>query len=148
MTKETSQTAPKKIALDDLDTVAASSKAAKMELRHPVTKAPLGQFIWVYGKDSEQVSEYTRELVNANIRKQAAMERRGETPDPGTVEEGEKRSINILVAATADFEGVNYDGQEPYPFSAQNARKLYSERKWVREQVDAFMGNLENFMSA
>jgi hypothetical protein len=35
---------------------------------------------------------------------------------------------------------------EALPFNAKNVLKVYSEQLWVRGQVDAAIGDLENFI--
>jgi hypothetical protein len=137
-----------KTALDlgSLDTAAACDKGFELELAHPITRAPLGQFITVVGKDSKQFRDHVRRASNDRLRKQATQQRRGKDMEPPTVEQIEAEAIELLVNCTTGFREVNYGG--PLTYSEANARKLYTEQSWVRSQVDEAIGDLENFMSA
>lgn len=134
-----------------LSTQAACEKGFELELKHPVTKAPLGVFITVLGKDSHTFRNFTRERGNAMIRKQVELQRRGKQVEPPTLEQAEKDSIDLLVAVTTgwrtgDEPTVTHDGRA-LPFNADNVRFLYKE-SWIRDQVDEAVGDLENFMSS
>jgi hypothetical protein len=136
----------KTIDLNSLDTAQACAKGFELELVHPITKAPLGQFISVVGKDSPQFKEHTRRIANERLRKNALLQRRGKDGEIPTVEQIEGEAIELLVCCTTGFRNVNYGG--PFEFSEANVRKLYTEQAWVRGQVDEAIGDLENFMSA
>jgi len=66
----------------------------------------------------------------------------------GTAEQLESERIELLVACTIGWEGMIRNGQD-WPFSAENARLLYSEPslKWIRDAVDEFVGERSNFLS-
>lgn len=133
--------------LSSLDTVAACDKGAKIELRHPVTNEPLGVFITVLGRDSQAFRDHMRTAINDRLRRESVAKRRGREPDLMTVEVGEAEAIDLLVVCTVGWEGVTYKGQ-PLEFSVPNAKTLYADLPWVRSQVDAAIGDLENFMKA
>ena len=131
--------------LSALDTIAASDKGARVELRHPATNAPLGVFISVYGKDSTIFRSHVRDAQNARIRATQAAQRRGKAPDAVSVEEREAEALDLIVALTFEFENIELDG-EKLSFTPANARKLYTRLPWVMNQVDIAIGDLENFM--
>jgi hypothetical protein len=139
-------TKAKAIDLRSLDTAAACDKGFELELVHPITKAPLGQFISVVGKDSAAFRDHVRRSANDRLRKQAMMQRRGKDADVPTVEQIEAEAVDLLVACTTGFRDVDYGG--PFEFNEANAKKLYTEQAWVRAQVDEAIGDLENFMQA
>lgn len=135
----------KKLDLSALDTVKACNTPYKLELTHPVTKEPLGQFVMIYGKDSDIFRDYNDEKFNEAIRKAAENGRRGLTEKPQTSEERRKNRIELLVACTAGFEAVEFNG--PLEFTHSNANKLYSSLPWICDQIDAAIFELGNFMN-
>lgn len=135
------------IDLSSLDTAAACEKGYELELLHPITKAPLGSFISVVGKDSEAFRKHVRAASNERLRKNAAQQRRGKELDPPTIEAIEAEAIDLLVTCTTGFRNVSYKGAL-LEFSEDNARKLYTEQSWVRGQVDEAIGDLELFLTA
>jgi hypothetical protein len=142
MTKEAS---PPDLAA--FDTTAACDRGFELELVNPITKEPLGSFITVVGKDSTAFTEHTRRVSNATLRRQFERQRKGKDGEPVTIEKIEAEAIDLLVACTTGWRNISYN-KEPLPFSEENARKLYTEQKWVRAQVDEAIGDLENFIPA
>lgn len=135
------------IDLSSLDTAAACDKGFELALVHPVTKAPVGAFITVVGKDSKTFDDFVKRQSNDRLRKQFQNQRRGKDADAPTVEQIETDAISLLVACTTAFRDVTYKGAV-LTFSEDNARLLYTEQKWVRAQVDEAIGDIENFMQA
>lgn len=56
----------------------------------------------------------------------------------------EEMQAEELAAITLGWEGVDWDG-ELFPYTHENAVKLYSEHRWIREQVIDFFGDRANF---
>ena len=135
--------------LSSLDTVAACSEGAEIQLLHPVSRVPLDIFIRVFGKDSLVFKAHLRQSVNARLRKTALDRKRG-IPDVPTVEAGEEDTIAALVACTTAWR----TGEEPViNFAGENlsctpasAAFIYSQLPWVREQIDEAVADLENFL--
>ena len=116
-----------------------------VELKHPTTKAGLGQKVWLLGKDSDRVSAYINGEVNARLRKEADLSARGKQGEVPTVERAKARSIELLTVATVRWENVFFDGEANAEFTVAKAAKLYSQQ-WVRDQLAEPIGELENFM--
>lgn len=127
------------------DTVSASNKGAEIELKHPVTKEPMGAFITVLGRDSDTFRQLIRRKVNAENARRALAERRGKTADPKTVEEAEAEGIDLLVACTTGWRGLT-SGGHPLPFTEDAARDLYTKSPEIRRQIDEAIGDLELFI--
>lgn len=145
MSKQAAATATTPTDLASLDIVAASDKPARFEIRHPVTNKPLGSFVSVYGRDSTVFRDHIRETQNERIRQAAMLRKRAIEPDLPTMEEQEKEVVDLLVAATADFDNVILDGA-PLSFSPDNARRLYTRFPWLRGQVDRAIGDVQSFL--
>ena len=146
MTKQAGQASPETVDLASLNLSVHAAKPFKLELRHPVTKGGLGQYILLLGMDSPQVQEFANEQANEKMRKLADRARRGLEPEVQTVEQRREEGTQLLVAATVGFENIDFGG--PVTFSHAAAHKLYTELSWVRSQVDAAVADIENFMPA
>lgn len=135
----------KTVDLASLDLGAAAEKGFDLELLHPVTKAPLGTFISLVGKDSATFRNHVRKTGNERLRKQAVNQRRGGDVEVPTIEKIEADAIELLAVCTTGWRGVTYRGVE-LPFSTVNAKVIYTDLPWIREQVDQAIGDVENFM--
>ena len=136
--------------LGSLDTVAASDEGAELQLVHFITGKKLPVYITLLGKHSTVFREIMADRVNQRIAKEAVAAQRGKEVDRPTAEEAEERAVELLAACTtgwrtADKPVVMLKGEE-LKFNGENAKKLYREMLWVREQVDKFIGDLENFI--
>jgi len=133
--------------LADLNTTTAADKGFELELQHPVTKAPIGVFVNLLGKDSTVFRDHVRKSANDRLRKQAINSRRNKEVETPTIEKIEADAIDLLAVCTTDWRGVTYKGAT-MPFTVANAKTIYGELTWIREQVDEAIGDLENFMPA
>lgn len=132
------------IDLANLDTTTASETGAVMEVRHPVTGEVLrhddgsAQTITLIGKDSDRFLKLAR--IQSDKRIQATVRSR----QPALTASVEKDDIELLVNATLDW-NIVMGGQKPKA-EAKNYREAYSKFRWLREQVDEFVGNRSNFL--
>jgi len=131
--------------LTSLNTTKACNAGADVEIRHPVTNAPLGIKIRVLGRDSDTFKEYTRDTLNTRLRREAMAQKRGKDADLRTVEVIEQENMDLLVVCTVGWQGVVLDGKE-LPFEEGNVRKVYKEYPWIYDQVNEAIGSLENFL--
>lgn len=138
----------KAIDLASLDTQAACDRPFSLELKHPVTGAPLGCGVQIVGKDSAKFKDHIRQSANEQLRRNAQAQRRGKDIETPTIEQIEERGVDLLVACTTGFFGEILLDKEVLTYSPDNARKLYTRFPWAREQVDAAVGDIENFMQA
>lgn len=109
---------------------------AKMQVRHPVTGADLPVEIYLYGIDSEQYHRSQRAVIDAKL----ARKGRDAARD---LEDG----LGLLADCTAGWKGVVLNGEE-LEHSRENAIELYRQLKWLREQVDQFIGDRSRFIRA
>lgn len=123
------------MTLDDIEILDATD----LHLRHPGTGELLycddgsPMTIRLCGRDSRP---YRAELS----RFQQRMARDRKTPSPAELEE---HSSSTLAACTL---GWNLQGKTGMlPFSADAARQLYTDRRWIREQADEWVGTRANF---
>lgn len=131
--------------LANLDTKTAMEKGALLHLRHPVTNEPLyangdkkkPMTIDLMGIDGDTFSKIRRE----NQRK---LSKKNKSFNP---EDADEQGLETLAALTKGWANLVLGGK-PLEFSKGNARKLYSDYPWIREQVNEFCSSRENFIKA
>lgn len=84
-------------------------------------------------------SSFYRNAISAQARK--SSDRKREKID---LEEAEQNTCEILAACTLGWSGLLEGGKE-LKYSKQNAIDLYKKHKWLRQQVDRFIGDRANF---
>lgn len=125
-----------------------TTDVADMPVKNPKNGKPmmdgkLAVVIKLAGRDSEIYRKVSRELAN---KRAEAIRAAGADAQP-TDDDLENEALDLLSALTLGWVGIAANG-EPYPFSQENARKLYERLPWLREEVDRFVGNRANFMKA
>ena len=122
--------------LAKLDIVSPANEGVWMELEHPVTGEPLGVKIKLAGTDSDYYKKELRRQQNKRLKKGIRNI---------NAEELEAEAVELLVACTLDWEGVELEGQA-LECNPENVRKIYKKFPWIKEQVDAFINNRANFI--
>ncbi len=117
--------------------------SADIEVLHPVTRAPTGAVVTVMGPEHPERKRVQFDLQR-KMRSQLAKKGRFDVGDP---EEEERQEIDRLAAFTLGWQGIGADGKE-IPFTRAAAADLYArpEMAWLRRQLQAAMGDLENFI--
>ncbi len=130
--------------LSNIDIDKFAEAGAVMELEHPATGdvllhegAPIT--ITVLGTDSKTWRNKQREYQRQRI---AKMSRSKKNVDLLISDED---ACNLLAECTIDWTGIIVDGKA-IKFSKDAAVDLYSKYNWIREQVDAFIGDRANFL--
>lgn len=129
--------------LSTLNTVTAANAGAVLELAHPTTGTPLRNeagealTITLLGVDSDAYRKAQRAAQNKRLAKRGGIKL--------TAEELEAESIETLAACTVAWANIEFEGRA-LECNRANAVKLYTALPWVREQVDAFMGDRANFL--
>lgn len=94
------------------------------------------------GTDSKVYRDKQREITSNRI---TEMSKGGGRAKVST-EEIEESAVELLSACILDWEGFESKGAE-YPLTHENAKALLMENAWIKEQVDAFVGDRRNFLS-
>lgn len=128
--------------LNKLDLSAQADKGADLSLEHPVTGEELGITITLLGTDSAVYRNHARELQRARIAKMAKS--RNKKIDFSVTEDEE---ADALAVCTVGWSGVVLNGKE-LEFSHDAAVDLYVSYPWIKEQVDAFIGDRANFLAS
>lgn len=131
--------------LPGMDTRTLSEKGVNMPVKQ-MDGSPLldkdGKqvFISVLGPDSTKYRAMTRDQVRKRI--QAASTG---APIP---EDEDDATLAILVACTTGWTGINTPKGEPIPATPENFAALYTRYPVIRDQVDLFMAQRQNFILA
>lgn len=118
-------------------------EGAWLTLLHPTTGVATDIRIQLAGLDSARYREHERKISNRRLKQSL---RRGGPRQVVTKEELDAEAIDLLATCTLAWENIVENG-EPLECTAENARRVYTEYPWIREQVDAFVGDRSNFFS-
>jgi hypothetical protein len=134
--------------LDFSNVSAAAEDGAVLELKDPAGEPILKDdgspvTITLAGTESKKWKKARnavgdRYLKNANPRNSSPVR---------TMDEALSDQAFQLASVTLAWDGVIVDGQE-LPCTHDNAKKIYLQYDWVREQVDLFVGERRNFWKA
>ncbi len=125
-----------KIDLWDLDISQHAETGSKLTLHHPVSQQALAISLYLKGQDAPSYRRVIRKQIDWQI---------SEGKSDLTAAEMERHHIERLAAATIGWDEVLYKGA-PLPFTEENAKTLYSEQIWIREQVQQFIEERANFL--
>lgn len=128
------------LSIDDFQTV----QTGEMPVRNPETGAPTAARITLAGPEHPL---HRRILLDKARRMRASLMKSGKVQldDP---EDDEAAETDLLVICTLGWQGISRDGK-PLPFSADEARKLYTDpaRRWLRDQVRTALGEAQTFIT-
>lgn len=130
--------------LSTLNVAAAADRGADLHLAHPSTGEPLytedGKPVTIrlLGADSHEYRQRIRRLANQNLNKKK-RERQN-------LEQIEEQAAELLAAITVGWSNIVLEG-ETVECNVDNAKSLYLDYAWIREQVDEFVGERANFLS-
>jgi hypothetical protein len=132
--------------LSTLDTVKASDEGSVLQVRHPTTGAVLANGdgraveIKLAGTDSERARKAERSALNRRLKMGG---RRG--AGTLTAEELDNDALEMLAVCTLAWSGFVMDGQE-VECTPENAKRLYRQMPWLREQAQAHAEERSNFL--
>jgi hypothetical protein len=128
--------------LATLNSVEACDNGATYEVVHPSTGEPLGIKITLAGIDSKIYRDAQRKLTNKRLKQTFDKRVVNKTP---TSEEFEAETVDILAKCTLNWENVIWEGKE-LPCNYENAKIIYLNLLWLRDQIDAFINDRANFL--
>jgi len=129
------------IDLDDFDVTRACDVGSELTVLHPTTGEELDIVIMLSGPDSRRAREADRSMTDLLTKE--AIEKKL-TPDDATFERmASMRAAGLVI----DWRGIEWGGK-PFPFTIDNAIKLFTERRWIRTQVETFASQRANFFKA
>jgi hypothetical protein len=125
-----------------LDVAPQAEVGAEMEIAHPATGVPIGAFIVLAGVDSKIYQDAQHKI--ANKRMKGAFRRTGIRIQL-TSEEMEQETIELVARCTLGWRNIEWKGQ-PLEYSYENAKMVYTELLWLREQCISFMEDRSFFL--
>lgn len=127
--KNATADAPKKaVDLTGLDAdIKKQEEGIVIELKGMDGKTPLGVSVRVAGPDSDRQVKALAALTDEYLDRQESVET--------TAAELDRRSLILLAKSTIEWTPVVLDGVD-LPYSEENAIKLYSRFRFIREQVE------------
>jgi hypothetical protein len=148
------------MALAALNTGEVANKGRAVILLHPGTQVSIGIRFYVLGTDS---NEYKRIIRKQQMVTQEKQKRNRRGIYLATPEEQEANALEVLVGMTTgwDEDVKNEKGEvtgvrreielnegEFVPFSAEACQKIYEDLgySWIREQIDAEIGDRRDFL--
>ena len=111
-----------------------------LTINHPRTGEPTSMRIKVAGPDSETYKSIDRRVSNKRLN---AIRK---AKNGLTVEQLTAFDFEMIIGITLDWEKISWSG-EPLPFSQDNAKMIYTEFPFIRDQVNEFAGDRANFFS-
>jgi hypothetical protein len=130
--------------LTKLDTRRASDEGARLHLvweGRPLMDGDQPVTITVLGQDSKIYEREHHRITGQRI----GSRRRALNGSPEVSEKAEQEAIDLLAACTVSWENIALNGS-PLECTWQNARDLYMQFKWIREQVDAFIHDRSEYL--
>jgi len=134
--------------LSALSTKQLSEEGVEMDVCDPRTGDPVvdsesGEKITITlsGVDGKRYREQQRKMQSRRLKN---VGRGPKAKVDFDVDSFEAESLDLLASCTLGWKHITWKGQA-LPFSTENARMLYTELSWLREQVDAFVGDRQNF---
>jgi hypothetical protein len=134
------------------DALAIVSKAARMELKHPVTDAVIrdkegkAAYIDLYSADDPVADDVRRELYDDVM---APQSKRNKNKPRLTMEEARASQAKLLACLTENWYLVDPRTGDPLniPFSFEKAIEIYGDQRvaWIKEQADDFANDRANF---
>jgi len=127
--------------LGKLDTKTASNAGAEVQITDAAGQLT-DIFITVVGIDSDEFRKAEKEMQNRRLKH---AQRGGKKSITAEILEDEM--IERLARCTTGWRGLTDNGKEVV-FSYDKAKELYTDLPLLRDQVEEFIGDRENFLSS
>lgn len=140
--------------LAHLDAVAVDLLSATMRVKDPNTDAYLFTLV-LAGIDHPRVREFAareKRRLALQVKRQgnlarATAERVAERLTEAAEGEDVQQEVDALLLRTLGWEDMTKGGA-PLPYDEKLMTQLYTSRRWLREQVTAFLVDNENFIGS
>lgn len=124
--------------LNTLDLTAEADKGRTLHVKHPVTG------LLLVDADGAPVTVTAMGAMDGTVYLDRSRERRdrlkAEDLKTRTSAQYDAEAVDDLVSLTLGWSGIAMDGKE-LPFTHANARMVYTRFRWLREQVEEFVGS-------
>ena len=114
-----------------LDFATKAEEGAVMQVKNPLTGEALGATITLIGTDSKAFRDLAKQRATAALKRTKEERENYDSDDEMSV---------MLSKCTLAWSGVE-EGVEAVEFSQENALMMYRKYRWLRDQVDQFIGD-------
>lgn len=121
------------------DITQKANDGADLVLEHPVTGEKLDAVLTLVGHDSDLYSNKIRDIAQKQINNKS----KSKSVDFANAE---RQSAELLASCTIGWKNIE-EGGKAVPFSKDACFQMYLKYKWIREQVDKFVGDRGNFFT-
>lgn len=131
--------------LSTLDTTKVAEEGSTLEVRHPTSGAVLSNgdgrpvTLTLAGMDSQRARKAERLATNRRLKMG------GRRSFSVTADELDNDALDLLAACTLAWSGFEVDKAE-MECNVDNARRLYRQFPWLREQAQQFVDDRANFL--
>ena len=119
-----------------LDFATKAEEGAVMQVKNPLTGEALGATITLIGTDSKAFRDLAKQRATAALKRTKEELENYDSDDEMSL---------MLSKCTLAWSGVE-EGVEAVEFSQENALMMYRKYRWLRDQVDQFIGDRANFL--
>ena len=119
-----------------LDFATKAEEGAVMQVKHPLTGEELGATITLIGTDSKAFRDLAKRRATAALKRTKEEQEDYDSDDEMSV---------MLSKCTLAWSGIE-EGSKAVEFSQENALMMYRKYRWLRDQVDLFVGDRANFL--
>lgn len=129
--------------LKSLDTVTGAENGAEMTIINIQTGTPM------QGKDGEariKLRGFDAETYRADLDREIARINEQKRKSASTPADNRKAEIEVLARNTLGWSNLMETQDKELEYSQANARMLYTNFPWLREQVQAFVEDRRNFL--
>lgn len=135
--------------LATIDTVKGANAGVDVKIYHPGTNEDIGVNIRVLGKDSDEFQRISRAQQKRRMDKLTKGGFRGANIPLESIEQD---AIDLLASLTKgwkqeDKSTITLDGEE-LACTKENAVAVYERFPWIKEQIDAAIGDRANFIKS
>lgn len=135
--------------LASIDTVKGANAGFDVKIYHPGTNEDIGVNIRVLGKDSDEFQRISRAQKKRRMDKLIKGGFRGANIPLESIEQD---AIDLLASLTKgwkqeDKATITLDGEE-LACTKENAVAVYERFPWIKEQIDAAIGDRANFIKS
>jgi len=146
-------------SLASLSTTKPADAGAEISILHPTNDQPLGILITVYGADSKICKEIQRRQTNHRLELQAKQKNKKKPTT--SAEQLEAEGLDLLVGCTKSWRTlikdetgkvvdsrpeIELNDGEWLQCTPENARRVYEELPWIKEQIDGEISDRSNFL--
>lgn len=123
----------------------SSEAGYELQLKLPELNQPLDAYIKIRGGNSSTVMAFEKKKYNEEQMKEQVRKRKNKPEEVVTFEELEEKMIESAVVRTIGWHGIEENGAEVH-FTPDNARRIYAEHPWIRNQVITESELVSNFL--